>query len=365
MTLIAVLDLFTQAGTTPAPPFPDPPDPNVLYAAVIQASATIVAIVGGFVTATVVNIVTERQSIKTEVADLERATTDARQEQSAAEEARDRMRAQYLLWTYEEDLLEMEPHLASVGQAYRRLKARDIPISIFTEEWEAFALDVESAKATVATFQENWRTLRNEMPDLDAWLQSESTDLSLRGERLASVWYEVINEKARASAPYDSIQSLVSMPHSDSASIIEADWNRSERERWERAVDGSVNRTVEATAEARRIAAALDRQRGRLRYVRQPPPDLWLGFVALLILAIGGIGYPLLLMPQPAADFDNWDKSIVLVPFIIGMVLSFGYVVRLFRRGSVPPPKMTQGAPSSGIEAPLPWWRRLLDRVGR
>jgi hypothetical protein len=343
---LAVLDAFTQIGPTIPPPLPEPPDPNALYAAVIQASATIVAIVGGFVTATVVNIVTERQSIQAQVADLERTHEDAQQEQRAAEEARDRRRAQFLLWAGEEQIVGWGRPLPSAESARERLKANEVPVPLFRDEWERFTRDVEQAIAAIDAYGDHWQDPSDaRILSLGTWLQEQATDLSARGGRIASLTYEAMNEAAekRAAETRDFMHTLPHIPPPDSFAVIEADWARSEHERWERQVDAAVSRAVEAAANARQVALSLERQRARLDHARQAPPDLWIGFFALLILFLGGVVYPLLLMPQRAADFDIWDKSSVLGLFALGMVLSFGYVARLLRSGRA--------------QVWRPWWR--------
>jgi outer membrane murein-binding lipoprotein Lpp len=325
---------------------PDLPDPNALYAAVIQASATIVAIVGGFVTATVINIASERRSLEDEISDLEQECEDVQAELAGAEEERDRVRAQFLIWKRDEDAVGWGGPLPSADVARRRLRAEEVPPPVFEEEWSSFVTDVASARAAVDSYLQNYRDPNtSRMLELDEWLGTRVPQLSSRAERLADVIYEALNEEARRSSadagPFASYRiPPITVPNQ--ASVV------SERERWEHDINRLTERCRDSTDEVRRLERDVERHRHRLRYARRAPPSLWLGMAALGLLALVGILFPLILMPQAATEYEPWHKLAVIGGFALGLVLSCWYVGWLLRhRGGSDGSARTLGAERS------------------
>lgn len=310
---------------------PDLPDPNALYAAVIQASATIVAIVGGFLTATVINIATERRSLKDEVADLRQELRDATSDLARAAEERDRLSARYLIWLSEEETVGWGDRLPAADNARRRLRAEGVPVAVFAEEWAAFATDMAAARSAVDDYLNNYRDVdTGRILELEEWLGDRGPRLTPRGEQLAEYIQEARSREARErSAATERFVSLAIEP----ITVRNQDWVVSERESWQRDIDRLVERCRESGEEVRRLERDVARRERRLRYVRRPPASLWLGMAALAVLALVGIGFPLLLMPQPAADYEPWHKSAVIGGFVLGLALSCWYVTWLLRHG--------------------------------
>lgn len=304
---------------------PDLPDPNALYAAVIQASATIVAIVGGFVTATVINIATERRSLEDEVADLRQELEDATSDVARAAEERDRLSARHLIWLRDEETVGWGDRLPAADIARRRLRAEGVPAAVFAEEWAAFAVDMAAARSAVDDYMNDYRDIETGRTlELDEWLGDRGPRLTPRGEQLADYIQDVRNREAR-----ERFASLTIEP----ITFRNQDWEVSEQERWQRDIDRRVERCQASVEEFRRLEWDVARRERRLRYARRPPPSLWLGMAALAVLAIGGIGFPLVLMPQAAAAYEPWQKLSVIGGFALGLVLSCWYVGWLLCQG--------------------------------
>jgi hypothetical protein len=72
-------------------------DPNWLYSSVVQSSAAIVAVVGGFVMGTVLNLAAKRRGLEEDVDEYERELVLLRRQRDQAVHQRERLRASYLI----------------------------------------------------------------------------------------------------------------------------------------------------------------------------------------------------------------------------------------------------------------------------
>lgn len=108
-------------------------DPNWLYATIAQASATIVAIIGGLITATLLQLSSKRGSLISRI-DERRGELDAfRRERDMAQNKADRLRAYHLIRDNLQGVLRTEA-VPDADEAGRQFGASHIPFEVFAKE---------------------------------------------------------------------------------------------------------------------------------------------------------------------------------------------------------------------------------------
>jgi hypothetical protein len=80
-------------------------DPNWLYSSIVQSSAAFVAIVGGLLTATVVNMLSKRNALLEEIADLDNQSDILHEHRSNVVADLEALRARFFIDDHEDELL--------------------------------------------------------------------------------------------------------------------------------------------------------------------------------------------------------------------------------------------------------------------
>lgn len=80
-------------------------DPNWLYSSIVQSSAAVVAIVGGLLTATVINVMSKRNGLLEELDDLEAQSRGLQMKHDVAKLDLERLHARYYVFDHRQELL--------------------------------------------------------------------------------------------------------------------------------------------------------------------------------------------------------------------------------------------------------------------
>lgn len=307
-------------------------DPNSLYGTIVQASATIVAIVAGLVTATLLQLSADRATLRARMEELDHELSTLRKQSAEAELEPHRVRTDWLFASPSFDVVQLARSGASAGEVRDRLHAEDVDMAVFTEAWQLLVSEVNEAFETIETAVETFGA--REDKDFDAWVKDHSIQLGITDEWVAQFAFWQICERLYPPKPKPKgwlidpqirnfpIESMVSESERQIRTL-----NRNRQEEQLEALRGVASelaRRVE-TAEANR-----ELLRKRIQDFRYPP-HLRKGFAILGIFSVTGILVPLALMPQPAEMFTVLHRVGVLGGFVLGLVLVGGYMVSVFR----------------------------------
>lgn len=313
-------------------------DPNWLYSSVVQSSAAIVAIVGGFVASTILSLSVQRRNLDDELEEQERDLAAAQRDHEEAWSKHEQLRAAHLLWDRVDDVVNFPRPLPSSAEVAARLRAGEIRTADFAEVWERFRADIERVEQLVTAeiarhgfdnvLFSKWKTAHGiEVSDQDDWLAEGLWYRELRKSPLPEdgASHKPLTRSLYATEMAQLDAALFS--DSNSAELLAAERDR-EAARAAK-LDRYREEAADANRRAQRIAARLELLRERGRAVQAPPPNIWVAFTGLAFLAVAGIIVPLLLMPQAESDYRTWHKAGVVALFSVGLVWVFGYFVAL------------------------------------
>ncbi len=311
-------------------------------------------------------LTSERQGLERAILETQREADLHRMHRDRATNQRDRLLTWYLIYDNLEDLVVGTGPLLDAEEARERLKARHIPIGPFAEEWTQFA---RNFRREVTRVEEDINRYGWGSGFFHSWVEAHDVDLAERDYGIAQVIYERAWEATHPPEPPPPPDPYgLSQGSLRTWSYETEETRRIRREDKQRVADDRLEELDRLEADAaeqdRRLSFVqerLDLLHLRLRAAKRPPRDLWLGFLALLVLAIGGIVVPLWYMPQPESAYDSRDKWLVIGLFIVGLALVAVYVGRLLPRATWGPlDRVTQRRPKIG---PVIWWRRLRSRT--
>jgi hypothetical protein len=312
-------------------------DPNALYSTVVQSSAAIVAIVGGFITATVLNLATTRRNLDDSLVEQERELHLAQRERTQAWIVRERLRAHYRIWNDIERIIDPERPLPNATQVARLLDAEDIDQNAFAAAWQALLDDVRRVEQQL----ENAMRKHGVHPwFFDEWVKAHDIEFARRDQWLAGKRFHYVQQVVRPLEPAEpkppSTSRASDFPYGafrpQLDSVFEADSRAAERQEiadQNAELDRYEARIEDADQRVTRIEAKIELLQERRREVSQPPPHVGLGLAMLALLAAFGMGYPLSLMPQSEGAFRPEDKAWVILAFVLGVASMFLYVLVL------------------------------------
>ncbi|MCD4533563.1 hypothetical protein LRP67_05665 [Nocardioides sp. cx-169] len=310
--------MFTYLATLAAE-VPDPADVNWLLSALAQASAALVAIVGGLLVSRYVSLHAEQQAAGRRVADLRRRVAEVETEVKAARLARDVEDIDWFLYdprVYDEiRVRDFEPTILNVVDATGGY-GTDLDQDLMTERLAALAADLKDAFTIMWPLvpaggsQPSWIEFRRrtgvEAGDDDAWEWA----------------YDFICEHRKRAAgnrnPFAALggQAMRPMSRRDQVHLAAL------RNRVERAED-----EARALAQERRLAEET------FDATRQPE-GFRLGLQVLSVLSVLGMGVPVVLMAFVQYSLPWWGRSLTVAVFFVGvaLLLRFLFVYAAFLR---------------------------------
>jgi hypothetical protein len=304
---------------------------------VVQSSAAIVAIVGGFITATVLNLATTRRNLDDSLVEQERELHLAQGERTQAWIVRERLRAHYRIWNDIEQVLNWERPLPSATQVAGLLDAEDIDQNAFAAAWQEMLGDIRRVEQQL----ENAMRQHGVSPwFFDEWTKAHGIEFARRDQWLARELFHSVQLVVQPLEPAEpkppSTLRASDFPYGAFRlplnSALEADNRAAERQKIADAdseLDRYQARIEDADQRVTRIEAKIELLLERRREVSQPPPHVGLGLVMLALLAVFGMGYPLSFMPQTEGAFRPEDKAWVILLFVLGVAGMFVYVLVL------------------------------------
>lgn len=284
-------------------------DPNWLYSTIAQSSAAIVAIVGGFITASVLMLTSEKRSLKHQLTDRETRLEALKEEEGRLSEEYGTMRVAEFIDTITDELIKEDelPSLEVVTQ--RHPKTRNLDPEILKREYEKMSKLRLEARQFIGQHSRSIDVLNP--ISFDEWVNKNSLNISAYDseileqeyDRLVSYEKEYWAEEQRKAHPY-LIQKISFYEERKLESI------------WERL--SSVRAEISVL---KYEVAELD---GRLTSFRDPQDLRW-GLCVLAYLAGVGILFPLMVIAKEA--YFAIMRQFAIGLFISGLIAIFGYIV--------------------------------------
>ncbi|WP_199421676.1 hypothetical protein [Actinotalea solisilvae] len=307
-------------------------DVNWLLSAVTQASAALIAIVGGLLVSRYVALHAEQQGARRRVADLARRETEAQSHLAASEQALDAYYVDELL--DDEDVFEVivdsgfDPALRDVLDAAQEEQEEDLNQALLVAKLADLSSDLRAAMSAIVPLvpkvkeHPDWATFRrdHELPveHRHAWewlydrVCSEREDEVLEEERRA----------ARKSSPFGGLGfDTIRMPAlSYGNPQVRATERIAEGQRQIAFENSLTNRIDEARAGVRALHQEKRLATETLDATRQPE-GFGLALQVLTVLAMLGIGFPVVLMSLGPMTLEPWLRWSVTSAFFLGVAL--------------------------------------------
>jgi hypothetical protein len=282
-------------------------DPNWLYSSVVQSSAAIVAIIGGLVTSSVLNLTADRRTLERRLKEHQGALDLVLGELAKVSKSHHELCARFSLETYLTELIKLDPVPSLKDRPPDITLPEDFPQEIIEETWEYYRGQINRAHHLLRMFIQRFKP---EAPELEPWLKANENDAILNEREIAQSVFDHVVYGGKLSKDRPTTRRLrkVILESEDEKLNLEA-----KRQGLEQAIV-AVERQLQNTYEA--------------------PPQLWFGLLALGYLAMVGIIVPLVLMPQDSEDFRDIHKYLVISLFASGLVLVFAYLFALIIPGS-------------------------------
>lgn len=321
-------------------------DANWLYSSILQSSAAIVGIIGGFITSAVINLSVKRRAIEEEIEDH---AVEAARLQALAAEARtggERLRAWHLILDRSSRLAAFDGMPPDAEGGRRLMGAEEIEPTAFEAEWQPFAERWRAQRKQLLyhvmshgwgddyLFEEWAKVAQFDASHPDAWMAEEIWRFGWQANRpkpKSELEPPTLGAMGALGlkAPSSDLRSLYLPlpPH-----IVQMDREAKQR----REDDRNEALAVFATeAKAYELSAAeathrVETLRPRLREVDRRPDRLGFGYFALVVLTLGGIVAPLVFMPATVTEgYDTWHKWLAIGMFLVGLTLVLAYIAML------------------------------------
>jgi hypothetical protein len=294
-------------------------DPNWLYSTTAQSGAAIVAIIGGFLSARLLGLQSEKASLQREIADHKARTRllEDRARDLRLDEETMLVRGALVHVDHDRAFGDPSPTVDELLST-RDLLYRDR--QVVEQERDEFATRVSAAEDFV---RDHRSTIDFERMSFDDWLPTVQAEIEYLGETVdidsvERAFYRLrkkVEEERRRAAPFglgglfDASALLSPLKFHRPGERDPLDLLREEVAKLE--AELSMTREETRVLEERLAAFAY-------------PPNLWFGFIALVYLAVGGVIIPLLALPRdsnPAAL-----RITVLTLFVSGLAAVFAFL---------------------------------------
>ena len=291
-----------------------PTDPNWLYSTIAQSSAAIVAIIGGFITASVLSLSAEKRSLINQKKDkVIRLETLGNEKEELSREF---------------DTKENASFIASISD--KLINSKNVPTfeDLINENPEAQNLNHESLRREYQIFRnkvlqakdfitKNLQAITLKSGALVDWAKMNQLDISKYDYKILESLYNKVQDQEQESL--SSLEQALLPPtllRMRLPYIVPiAEQQESERLRQNIKADTSESLTLE------RDVRDLDFRISKFSY----PPNLGWGIGVLGFLAVFGILLPVLIISGEA--FYPWAKLLTLITFWLGLIGVFAYIV--------------------------------------
>lgn len=339
-----------------------PPDPNWLYSSIAQSSAAIVAIIGGFITSTLLLRNSERSTLVSRCLERELEVRTLKAQRDDLSGTHSRRLVDFLIEDRFRDILGFEP-MPSADEARRRLGAADIPLDIFVSVWHKTVEVIASERKRI---QEDLERYGDDEFVFEEWIKKNRIDMSSRDRWIAKeVFHHILlrptlkpQKKPTALSGLAALHtfSLPTVPPPLLESASATQWKIHREEERNRELLGYRDQLSGIKGRLQLVQADLDQLNDHLRNFRYPP-YLRTGLVILGVFTLTGIILPFVLMPQADNEYTAFTKGLAIGGFLVGLLLLVWYMWRLMAELS---PRPESGVAQGGTGWTAPARRRFL-----
>lgn len=288
-------------------------DPNWLYSTIAQSSAAIVAIIGGFITASVLSLTAEKRSLTNQKKDKETRLHTLRNEERILSVELDEKEVKDFLESITAKIIDGD--VPSLEELIRdNTEAQSLNPTILKREYEVLADKVLKAKNFIMEHSEKINLKSGTFID---WVEMNNLDISIYDcEILERLYNNVQDQKQESLSEWEQATippSLLRMRLPYVTPISE----QQELQRLRQKIQEDAGEIVVLENDVN----SLDFRISKFSY----PPNLGWAVVVLGFLAVFGILLPALIIANEA--FFSWAKLLTLITFWIGLIGVFTYVV--------------------------------------
>ena len=289
-------------------------DPNWLYNTIAQSSATIVAIIGGFITASVLSLSADKRSLINQKKDKEARLETLRNEKTTMSQELDAGKSKTFIMSVFDKIIGSQNIPSFEELVNENPESQNLNPQILKKDYEIFTSKLLKAKDFIVN---NSNKISLKSGEFEDWIQTNRLDISNYDyEILKSLYDKVQDQKQQSLSSLERVllpPTLLRMRLPYIPSIVE----QQERERLRQIIKAD---TSEITSLENDIKT-LDFRISKFSY----PPNLGWGIVVLGFLAIFGILLPVLIIF--GETFFSWAKLLTLITFCVGIIGVFAYIV--------------------------------------
>jgi hypothetical protein len=314
-----------------------PLDPNWLYSTIAQSSAAIVAIIGGFITASVLTLTAEKRHLIVQKNEKQAQLSTRNEEEKRLIEQYETVRVELFLSSVMADLWKLD-ELPPLEQLIKQYGQSDLDPAVLEREYSLLTKQRIRARQFI---EDNMKTcLLTKYTSLQDWVNGNKLDISSLDVNLLSdeysryrkrederlkleetMRYAKLPEFYRKFMPPPSLLSIIGrqdlpvnridVAEQDKESQLNDRQSRLELLRYEMGLLGNEIKN-------------LDGQIDNFSY----PPNLGWGITVLAFLAIAGILFPVAVI---AFEWHSASVLIALISFFLGIIGVFAYIIALIR----------------------------------
>lgn len=295
-------------------------DPSWLYSTIAQSSAAIVAIIGGFITATVLMLASEKRSIQKQKSEKEthiKATRRKRAELYNIYETNkaERFLKRELTKYSDEDIPTLDKILANYPSDYGTFFDKNI----LNREFVKLSLQQVKAKLFILKHAD-----KIDINNYESFLEWVKTKISTEDYLEIADEYEkyIERKKKSASASNDAIQSPSWAPPW-SSNIIQNQLDK-EEEKYQSEQDNIYHSIEKLDYQLFLLNYELENLNSQLSAFQYPNGLRW-GILTLAFLAVFCVLVPVVIIMLNA--FYRWAQILTISAFWLGIIGVFAYIV--------------------------------------
>jgi len=329
-------------------------DPNWLYSTIAQSSAAIVAIVGGFITATVLMLMAEKRSLTNQRTDKESRLSALKFEEKEAFETYETMKVDQFFDAITNDL-KNEDELPPLEVLMQRYPKWNLDHEILKREYEKLSKQRLEARHFIEQHSDKIDPTKFVL--FEEWVKENELDISSYDDELLEEEYyrfrtreekileeekrKVEEERRKAAPPY--LQGILELQERFRAPILNFITPLSPQltqhklyglTKEDRRLEDAERRLSTLRHEIFLLETEVAHLDSRLSTFSYPPNLRW-GVAVLGYLAVFSIFLPVLLIYNQL--YTNIARIVAMAAFYIGIIALFTYVVFLITTLRRPP----------------------------
>ena len=308
-------------------------DPNWLLSAAAQSSAAVVAVVGGFITARLIGLASEKAALVSRRDEKHEELLRLDGELRRAIQSYDEFRVSRFLNDIVGELRESDP-LPSLEEVSPKHEGDPLNAQILEDEYRSLRARITAAREWVASLGD---LVGDGGPIFKDWLDKHNPDLAgvdideveHAFHRECSRRRDARQQQQKATNYFWGGQDRIYVPESSDQLAARRDWAIFWTERDVRRDDDLRGRVESLQADVRLKTGERDETDARVRHFRYPGNYL----VPLAILSfLGGIGVAVPLYLMPATTLEGYWKAFVVGGITAGLGALIIYLVHELRR---------------------------------